>query len=568
MPSRQLDLVFLWHMHQPDYRDHMSGEHVLPWVYLHAIKDYTDMADHLERHPAIRAVVNFVPVLLDQIEDYCRQFDAGVFRDPLLRLLATPELTHIDAADRKLLLEACFRSNHHTMLAPFPRYKRLHDLYEKLATEGDAALAYLSGEYFADLLTWYHLAWTGEAERRRRPLVAELMSKGEGYSAAERHALLQLIGDILRSLVPRYRALQERGQIELSATPDTHPLAPLLLDFQSARESQPEAPLPLASTYTGGRQRLAAHIDAARASHTRRFGTPPVGMWPAEGAISAGVAEQMAVHGCRWLASGEGVLRNSITRHGGKPERAAYRPWALPTAPGITLFFRDERLSDLIGFEYAKWHGRDAAQHLIGQLEGILADAAPGERPVVSIILDGENAWEHYPYNGFFFFEDLYGLLEAHPRIRSTTYAEILARPSAQRPAPVQLAGISAGSWVYGTLSTWIGDPDKNRAWDLLCAAKQSYDMVLGSGRLSTEESALAERQLAICESSDWFWWFGDYNPSQAVASFDRLFRRNLANLYRLLKLQPPPQLDIPISRGSATAATDGTMRRAMEQRS
>jgi alpha-amylase/alpha-mannosidase (GH57 family) len=172
MPHRQLDLVFLWHMHQPDYRDHMSGEHVLPWVYLHAIKDYTDMADHLERHPAIRAVVNFVPVLLDQIEDYCRQFDAGVFRDPLLRLLATPELTHIDAADRKLLLEACFRSNHHTMLAPFPRYKRLHDLYEKLATEGDAALAYLSGEYFADLLTWYHLAWTGEAERRRRPLVA------------------------------------------------------------------------------------------------------------------------------------------------------------------------------------------------------------------------------------------------------------------------------------------------------------------------------------------------------------------------------------------------------------
>jgi alpha-amylase/alpha-mannosidase (GH57 family) len=379
-------------------------------------------------------------------------------------------------------------------------------------------------------------------------------------------SLLRLIGDILRSLVPRYRALQERGQIELSATPDTHPLAPLLLDFQSARESQPDAPLPLASTYTGGRQRLVAHIEAARASHAQRFGVPPVGMWPAEGAISTGVAEQLAAHGCRWLASGEGVLRNSLAKHGGKPERAAFRPWSLPSAPGITLFFRDERLSDLIGFEYAKWHGRDAAQHLIGQLEGILADAPSGERPVVSIILDGENAWEHYPYNGFFFFEDLYGLLEKHPRIRSTTFAEILARPATHRPATSQLAGIAAGSWVYGTLSTWIGDPDKNRAWDLLCAAKQSYDMVLGSGRLTPEESAVAERQLAICESSDWFWWFGDYNPSQAVASFDRLYRRNLANLYRLLKLQPPPQLDIPISRGSETAATDGTMRRAMEQ--
>ncbi len=568
MPDRRLDLVFLWHMHQPDYRDHADGKHVLPWVYLHAIKDYADMADHLERHPAIRAVVNFVPVLLDQIEDYCSQADSGQYREPLLRLLATPDLTRIDAGDRRLLLEACFRSNHHTMLAPFPRYKRLHDLYEQLAPDGEAALAYLSGDYLADLVTWYHLAWTGESERRRQPLIAELMSKGEGYSLEERLALLRLIGEILHNLVPRYRALQERGQIELSATPDTHPLAPLLLDFQSARESQPDAPLPQASTYTGGRQRLDAHIEAARASHTRRFGKPPLGMWPAEGAISTGVVQQLATHGCQWLASGEGVLRNSIAKHGGDPQRAAYRPWTLASAPGITLFFRDERLSDLIGFEYAKWHGRDAAQHLIGQLEGILADSGRNERPVVSIILDGENAWEHYPYNGHFFFEDLYGLLEKHPRIRTTTYAEILARPPAQRPAASQLAGITAGSWVYGTLSTWIGDPEKNHAWDLLCAAKQSYDIVLGSGRLSPEESAVAERQLAVCESSDWFWWFGDYNPSQAVASFDQLYRRNLANLYHLLKLTPPSQLDLPISRGSDVAATDGTMRRAQEHHS
>jgi alpha-amylase/alpha-mannosidase (GH57 family) len=565
MPNRRLDLVFLWHMHQPDYRDHSSGEHMLPWVYLHAIKDYADMADHMERHPGVHAVVNFVPVLLDQIEDYCRQVESGHFREPLLRLLATPDLTHIGATDRALLLEACFRSNHHTMLAPFPRYKRLHDLYERLVPEGDAALGYLSGDYFADLVTWYHLAWTGETERRRQPLVAELMSKGEGYGAADRLALVRVIGDILRGLVPRYRALQERGQIELSATPNTHPLAPLLLDFNTARESVPDAPLPLADAYSGGRQRLVAHIEAGRALHARRFGTPPTGMWPAEGAISTGVVQQLAAHGCAWLASGEGVLNNSLIAHGAKKHRAAYRPWSMPEAPGITLFFRDERLSDLIGFEYAKWHGRDAAQHLVGQLEGILADSSPGERPVVSIILDGENAWEHFPYNGYFFFEDLYGLLEKHPRIRTTTYAEILARPNGTRPPASPLPGLTAGSWVYGTLSTWIGDSEKNHAWDLLCAAKQSYDMVQASGRLSPEESAAAEHQLAICESSDWFWWFGDYNPSQAVASFDHLYRRNLANLYHLLKLPPPSQLDLPISKGSTTTEGDGTMRRAQE---
>jgi alpha-amylase/alpha-mannosidase (GH57 family) len=567
MTQKRLDLVFLWHMHQPDYRDSISGEHVLPWVYLHAIKDYTDMADHLERHPGVRAVVNFVPVLLDQIEDYCRQLDAGEFREPLLRLLAAPDLTHITSADRELLLEACFRSNHKTMLAPFPRYKRLHNLYESLALEGEQALAYLSGEYFADLVTWYHLAWTGESERRRRPLIAELMTQGEGYRYADRQALLNLIGDILRGLVPRYRALLDRGQIELSATPDTHPLAPLLLDFHSARESLPEAPLPLAPGYPGGRQRVAAHIEAAQAAHARRFGAAPTGMWPAEGAISTGVVQQLAAHGCAWLASGEGVLHNSIEQHGGDSHRAAYHPWSLTEAPGITLFFRDERLSDLIGFEYARWHGRDAAQHFIGQLEGILADSAVGETPVVSVILDGENAWEHFPYNGYFFFEDLYGLLEKSPRIRTTTYAELLARPEASRPPTTPLPGLTAGSWVYGTMSTWIGDAEKNHAWDLLCAAKQSYDLVMASGRLSQQESALAERQLAVCESSDWFWWFGDYNPSLAVASFDQLYRRNLATLYRLIKLPPPPQLNQPISKGSTNAA-DGTMRRAQDRHS
>jgi alpha-amylase/alpha-mannosidase (GH57 family) len=558
MPERRLDLVFLWHMHQPDYRDRGTGEFVLPWVYLHALKDYTDMAAHLERHPGVKAVVNLVPILLDQIEDYCAQFASGTFRDPLLRLLAEPEPDRISPGDRRLLLEACFRNEHATMLSPFPRYQRLHDLYESLAREGEAALAYLSGAYFADLVTWYHLAWTGETERRRLPALAKLMSKGEGYTLAERKQLLDLIGATLADLIPRYRALLEAGQVELSATPYSHPLAPLLLDFSAARESLPDTPLPLALVYPGGRSRVVAQIEQGRESHDRRFGAYPNGMWPAEGAISGPFVQQLAAHGCRWIASGEGVLKNSLRQAGADSARAAYRPWQLPSAPGLTLFFRDERLSDLIGFEYAKWHGRDAARHFIGQLETILAQGPAGETPLVAVILDGENAWEHYPYNGFHFFEDLYGLLENHPKIRTTTFSELTERWS----LPATLPALTAGSWVYGTLSTWIGDAEKNRAWDLLCAVKQTYDLVLGSGRLSEAEAAAAERQLAVCESSDWFWWFGDYNPAKAVASFDKLFRRNLANLYHLLQLPPPSQLDQPISRGS-DAAEGGAMRRA-----
>ena len=558
--SETLDLVFLWHMHQPDYRDHTSGDIMLPWTYLHGLKDYTDMVAHLERHPGIRCVVNFVPVLLDQIEDYVRQFELSRFRDPLLRLLATADLEHISAEDRSLLLEACFRSNHDTMLTPFPRYQRLHSLYRQLAREGEAALAYLSGAYFADLVTWYHLSWTGETERRSQPLLAELMSKGEGYTLEERRALLELIGQTLKNLLPRWRALQDRGQVELSSTPNTHPLAPLLLDFASAHETLPEAPLPCATAYPGGRSRLDAHIAAAFASHASRFGTEPVGMWPAEGALSNAVVHQMGSHGCRWIASGEGVLRHSLAAAGIDAPRAAYRPWRLRNAAQPAIFFRDERLSDLIGFEYSKWHGRDAASHFIGQIEAIKASAPPDERTIVAVILDGENAWEHYPYNGYYFFDDLYTLLEEHPFIRTTTFSTLLD----DDPPCGTLPSLVAGSWVYGTLSTWIGDAEKNRAWELLCAAKQSYDLVVGSGRLKPAEIAAAEQQLAICESSDWFWWFGDYNPSITVTSFDRLFRRNLANLYRLLKLQPPPQLCSPISAGSGSAS-GGTMRRATE---
>ena len=578
---KQLDLVFLWHMHQPDYRDHgepgiaapalgaggatatdSAGEFVLPWVYLHAMKDYVDMAAHLERHPQIRCVVNLVPVLLEQIEDYARQFASGRFRDPLLRMLSMPDLDRIGEADRNVLLGTCFRSNHTTMLAPFPHYQRLHDIYQMLTREGANAYSYLSGAYFSDLVTWYHLAWTGETERRRNPLLARLMSKGVGYDADDRRQLLESIGELLAGLIPRWRALAAHGQVELSSTPQTHPLAPLMLDFHSARESLPESSLPFSATYPGGRSRVLTHIDAARISHARRFGAPPTGMWPAEGAISEEFVKHLATADCRWIASGEGVLKNSLAASGIVDPRAAYHPWRLEKAPGLTLFFRDERLSDLIGFDYAKWHGRDAAQHLVQQLELILAGAGENETPVVSIILDGENAWEHYPYNGYYFFDDLYGLLAGHPLIRTTTYAELLARPTP--PAVATLPRLTAGSWVYGTLSTWIGDAAKNRAWDLLCEAKQSCDRVIASGRLDAAQITAVETQLAICESSDWFWWFGDYNPSAAVASFDSLYRRNLARLYALLQLQPPAQLEVPICAGSGTAS-GGSMRRATE---
>jgi alpha-amylase/alpha-mannosidase (GH57 family) len=529
------------------------------------------MAYHLERHPKVRAVVNFVPILLDQLEDYADQFATGQLRDPLLRLLSHENTHDLSAAQRKLIFDSCFRSNHTKMISPYPAYKRLLELFNRLQADGETALSYLSGQYLSDLLTWYHLVWCGESVHREHHLVASLMSKAEGFSPGDRRQLLALIGKLICGIIPRYRKLAESGQIELSATPHYHPLAPLLIDFASAKEAMPDAPLPKSPHYPKGRLRVTSHVQLAKKSHLERFGSEPQGMWPAEGSVSTETLEVLAAEGCRWTASGEGVLANSLHKFKlDKADRARYlyRPYRMEEgADGLNCFFRDDHLSDLIGFEYSRWHGKDAAHNFTEQVEAIVQHAPDDEIPVVSVILDGENAWEYYSYNGFYFLDELYAALEAHPNIHTTTYSDYL-KTSAGRKGSAQahtLPGIVAGSWVYGNFSTWIGSADKNHAWDLLCAAKQSYDMVMSSGQLSRAEQDAAEKQLFSCESSDWFWWFGDYNPPNAVASFDLLFRHNLSELYRLLKLQPPQSLSEPVSQGSGHPEAGGAMRRASE---
>jgi alpha-amylase/alpha-mannosidase (GH57 family) len=173
------------------------------------------------------------------------------------------------------------------------------------------------------------------------------------------------------------------------------------------------------------------------------------------------------------------------------------------------------------------------------------------------VILDGENAWEYYRDNAFHFLGALYEQLAGSDHVDTITFAE-----ATQRCPPQPLPSLCPGSWVYGSFSTWIGDPDKNRAWDLLVEAKRVYDRVTRARRFDAKRRARLERQLAICEGSDWFWWFGDYNPSDSVSDFDRLYRQQLRNLYEMLGETPPAALAQPISSGGGLAENAGTMRR------
>ena len=558
----RLPVILLWHMHQPQYRDALTGQYALPWTYLHAIKDYTDMAAHLEGNCEARAVVNFSPLLIEQLEEIARRIaehlrNGSALPDPVLALLG-PGPVPTEPAARLELLRACLKAQRKQMIERFGPYLELATIAETLGTL--ERIPYASDQFIFDLAVWYHLAWLGETVRRTDPLVARLTERGRDFSSAQRRDLLGLIGELVGQVIPRFRALAERGQCELSVTPYAHPIIPLLLDFRSARDAVPTMPLPEHAAYPGGDARAQWHIEEAVRIFTRAFGFPPAGCWPAEGAISAGTLELLAAGRFRWTASGAGVLRASLAMSdaaAAQDRQAFNRPYRLG-GTGISCFFRDDTLSDLIGFTYATWHGDDAAANLVNELEQMAHDYERDANHAVLIALDGENAWEHYPFNGYYFLRALYAQLASHPRLELTTLSACLAR--GVQPAP--LPRLCAGSWVHGTLATWIGDPAKNRAWDLLCDAKEAYDRVIHHTTDAAQRAA-AGRQLALCESSDWFWWLGDYNPADAVSQFDRLYRRQLLALYRRLNLIPPGELTLALAAGHGTPEHGGVMRRA-----
>ncbi|OOZ00885.1 glycoside hydrolase family 57 protein [Solemya velum gill symbiont] len=574
MGAVKLNLVLCWHMHQPHYREGVDGEYSLPWVYLHGIKDYTDMAAHLENNPGMRSVVNFAPVLLEQIDDYAHQlkdyFDHGkATSDPFLNQLIGAVAIPQDANGRSELVGHCLRCNAPRMIEPYAVFHglvRWFDHFEEFDVASDARaveiLNYLDEQYFIDLICWYHISWLGESVRSDERVV-RLMEKERGFTDDDRRQLAEVIHDSLNGLIDRYRALADSGQVELSMTPYGHPIVPLLHDFENMRCALPDAPVPMAEGYPGGSERSRWHMDKGIELFQHYFGRRPQGVWLSEGGVSSDALKLLDEYQMRWTATGEGVWRNSchLSKHDAEDintKKGLFSPHS-HNSDKVRVFFRDDGLSDLIGFEYSKWDTHDAVadfmQHLNNIADSIGDDA---DQRVVSVILDGENAWEYYYANGALFLDGLYKACASSDRIALRTFSEVADLEARA------LTELCPGSWVYGSFSTWIGEKDKNLAWDYLVAAKQVYDEAVASGKLSDEQKREATQQLAVCEASDWFWWFGDYNPSDSVRDFEQLFRLQLRRLYSLLQLTPPAVLEQPLSSGGGHGEHSGTMRRTV----
>jgi alpha-amylase/alpha-mannosidase (GH57 family) len=554
MPDDPLRVVLCWHMHQPEYRNPDTGAFVEPWLLLHGLKDYTDMAAHLEDVPEARAVVNFSPLVLDQLEALVAQLDEALAggalpKEPLLAGLLPGGLPG-DRVQRHALMAACLRAPPERMVARHKPLARLSALARAALAEHGAE-DWLSEAFLGDLVAWYLLAWLGESVRTGDARAERLLGCEHGLTLTDRRELATLVRDTLAGIAPRWRALAEAGQVELACNPWAHPMLPLLLDFASAREARPDTPLP-ESGYPGGALRVRWHLEQARATHAARFGSAPMGCWPSEGGVSDGALDAIAEAGFAWAATGQQVLHHSLA--GKPPAGGDHRPYRV-ASHGLPTFFRDDGLSDNIGFVYQDWSAEEAVADFIGHLETIAADADAEPGRVVPVVLDGENAWEYYHHNAWHFLNTLYRRLVEHPRIQLTTFGDCIEDAAVPQPA---LEHVVAGSWVFGDFNTWIGDPQKNRAWELLIAARAALEEAIAQGAEFTPELA---RRLAVCEGSDWFWWPGEYNPAESVASFDVLFRHQLAGLYTGVGLQPPPELGRRFAHGGGDPAAGGVMR-------
>ena len=530
--------IFLWHLHQPEYRDPLTGQPLLPWVRLHSCRAYLDMALALERRPGVRVVANFAPSLLLQLEAYLR--GEAVDRD---ELLARKSADALEPAERAHVLKESFSVDWDLWVKPVPRYAEL--LARRGASLRDVDLgrtqAQFSAQELCDLQVHFMLGWMGFAARAEEPLVRELLAKERGFTQVEKLALLEVQKKLAGQIVPRFRALAERGQVEISCSPLFHPILPLLIDSDSARRAMPDAQLPPRFRHP---EDARAQVERGLARTEHAFGARPLGMWPSEGSVSPEVIELFGSCGVRWCATDQANLERSELH----PESPAlppgfalhHRPYAAGSEGQVTVFFRDRELSDFIGFRYARLDAEKAAADLVRRI-GAAPDGA-----TVTLALDGENPWEHYPQSGELFLDALYQQLEESQRVQTVLPRDELgARPGAK--AFGRIAKIHSGSWIDACYRIWIGHPEDNQAWTLLGEARDLLAEAEAAKILP--ESALEEARLALfaAEGSDWFWWYGDDFTTENAPEFDALFRRQIEKAWRALRLTPPERLGRPI---------------------
>ncbi len=504
-------------MHQPYYKNLLTGESDLPWVRLHGVKDYLDMLQTLEQFPKMKLTFNVVPSLFEQIEDYN---NTGL-KDKYLQL-SKKSAEQLTKADKEFILQNFFSINKDKVIAFSPRY---YQLYFKKQSRQEFNL-----QDYLDLQVCFNLFWIDPSFRMNIPDLKKVVDKERFFTETDKQVVLNQQLEILKRIIPAYKLAQNNQQVEISVTPYYHPILPLLYDTNIAKEANKKTILPkeefnypLDAKY---------QIDSAIEFYKQRFDHAPLGMWPSEEGVSEHILPYIIKSGIKWVITDEAILFKSLKLKK-RDTRLLYQPHLLKRIEGeLNIIFRDRNLSDLIGFVYHEMKEADAVNNFMTHLENI-NKAFKGKDILVTIALDGENAWEFYRNDGHDFLELFYQRLSQADFVKTTTVSEYLKL----NPAKRVIQRLSAGSWIYGEFGKWIGSPYKVKAWEWLAQARKA----IGETKNPSE---LAWKQMYILEGSDWFWWAGE-DPD---GSFDRLFRLHLTNFYKLINREPPEYLAGPLT--------------------
>ena len=530
-------LCFLWHMHQPFYKDLTSGEYRLPWTRMHDLKDYYGMVKILEEFPQVKQTFNLVPSMMVQVEEYAR----GEANDPFLNVALKSAETLTDE-ERAFILRNFFMANPGRMIYRYPRFGELYNAHQaqKDVVNGRTSLG---AQDFRDLQVLSQVAWFDEEFLEHDPEVRALVRKGRNFTHEDQALMGRKQREIIGRVIPEYRKLAATGQIEISTTPFYHPILPLLCDSDIAQVSHPHVPLPPRFRYPGD-----ARLQLQRAHDyiTKTFGVAPVGLWPSEGSVSDEALALAADVGFQWAATDNGVLERTLNR-GASPD-VTYKPYKWSRdGRDMCMIFRDHLMSDLIGFVYSGMDSGTAARDFLRRIhENCAGILASGRDALVPIILDGENAWEYYDRNGRPFFRELYGGIQNDPTMEAITVREAFQK---MRPEP--LVNIFPASWISANFDVWIGAEEDNKSWRLLLDARRAYDVAINTpgNTITQEKRDLAMEELMIAEGSDWNWWYGPEHHSDNREEFDQIYREHLANVYRALGRPTPAELSLSILR-------------------
>ncbi len=517
MSKAPTKIVFVWHMHQPCYKHPQKG-YILPWVRLHAVKDYYGMAKTVEKCEGTRATFNFSGILLEQLLDYTHNNATDRYAELTLK-----DAAHLSEEDKLFVIDRFFSINFDRYIRPHPRYLQLYN--KKMSPRFPFA-----AQDIRDLQAIFNLCWFHPYSLKKDKTLHALAAKKKNYTEEDKKQIIAKQYEIMREIWPLYKRLANDKAVELTVTPHQHPIMPLIYDTDVIKDT-PYLKKPATRFYRP--QDCRWHLNRAQEVFQKAFNREVKGSWPSEGSVSEPVVSLYNELGFNWIATDEAILFKSLTTENVSfdlirgQRHLIYSPYNFR---GVNMLFRDRNFADMMSFTYQGWEdpvfaAHDLLEHF-KKTHYYLKDML--KERVITIVMDGENAWEYYQNSGVEFLETIYSSIAKSTLLKTDTPGQILPHMRTKH-----LERLASGSWINADFGVWVGNPRNNHYWEIMCRLKETIEHTV----VSPENKARAWDCFHLLEGSDWYWWntFEDH-----IGEFQNIFFAYVDEIFKLLGKKLP----------------------------